>query len=274
MIETREITKATLETRAAGVLHASSIRAVSGTHLPAAVRRSDFEQHASADGALAEPDRHDHRGVSGRSRPARAPCTRKLSTSGIRAISITSATSGIPFPFSPRRRFIATPRRTFTRSTNSPQQRQSLDERNALFQPVERRMVAAGRRLPLYVRRRSWRCSTWPSSYREQMSYNKYRAARDTIEKFEKEPPYAYIIPREQHDAPTAALLIEKLMLQGIEVHQSSEAGCVGDPDESAVRRTGEGAVRAAEISAVFRSVPTMLPAGRCRIRWASKRKR
>ena len=59
--------------------------------------------------------------------------------------------------------------------------------------------------------------------YHEQMQYNKYRAARDTIEKFEKEPPYAYIIPREQHDAPTAGLLIEKLMLQGIEVHQSSK---------------------------------------------------
>ncbi|MGO9258472.1 MAG: M14 metallopeptidase family protein [Bryobacteraceae bacterium] len=58
--------------------------------------------------------------------------------------------------------------------------------------------------------------------YREQMIYNKYRAARDTIERFEKEPPFAYEIPREQHDAPTAAVLLEKLMLQGIEVHQSS----------------------------------------------------
>jgi len=59
------------------------------------------------------------------------------------------------------------------------------------------------------------------SKYREQMAYNKYRAARDTIEKFEKEPPFAYEIPREQRDAPTAALLMEKLMLHGIEIHQS-----------------------------------------------------
>jgi len=64
------------------------------------------------------------------------------------------------------------------------------------------------------------------SKYREQMTYNKYRAARDTIEKFQQEPPFAYVIPREQHDAPTAALLLEKLMLNGIEVHQSSS------PDE------------------------------------------
>jgi hypothetical protein len=58
--------------------------------------------------------------------------------------------------------------------------------------------------------------------YREQLAYNKYRAARDTIEKFTKEPPYAYEIPREQRDSPTAALLLEKLMLNGIEVHQST----------------------------------------------------
>lgn len=61
------------------------------------------------------------------------------------------------------------------------------------------------------------------SKYHEQMQYNKYRAARDTIEHFEKEPPFAYEIPRQQHDAPTAAVLLEKLMLQGIEVHQSSQ---------------------------------------------------
>ena len=61
------------------------------------------------------------------------------------------------------------------------------------------------------------------ADYREQLVYNKYRAARDTIEQFEKEPPYAYIIPREQHDSPTAALMLEKLMLQGIEVKQSAD---------------------------------------------------
>ena len=62
--------------------------------------------------------------------------------------------------------------------------------------------------------------------YREQLTYNKYRAARDTIDKYTKDPPFAYEIPREQHDAPTAALLLEKLMLQGIEVHQLAK------PDE------------------------------------------
>jgi len=64
---------------------------------------------------------------------------------------------------------------------------------------------------------------TLATKYREQMTYNKYRAARDTIEQFRKDPPFAYQIPREQHDAPTAALLMEKLMLQGIEVDRANQ---------------------------------------------------
>jgi len=67
---------------------------------------------------------------------------------------------------------------------------------------------------------------TLSQKYREQMTYNKYRAARDTIERFTKEPPFAYEIPRQQRDAPAAGLLMEKLMLNGIEVRQASK------PDE------------------------------------------
>ncbi len=104
-----------------------------------------------------------------------------------------------------------------------PATRQGLGDGDALFQPMERRLVATGGRLQVYVWRPTWRCSNLSSKYREQMAYNKYRAARDTIEKFEKDPPFAYEIPREQHDAPTAALLLEKLMLNGIEVHQSAK---------------------------------------------------
>ena len=85
--------------------------------------------------------------------------------------------------------------------------------------------------------------------YREQMQYNKYRAARDTIEHFEKEPPFAYEIPREQRDAPTAAVLMEKLMLNGIEGPPVGQAGRLGHPDGSAVLRPGQGAVRAAGVS-------------------------
>lgn len=59
--------------------------------------------------------------------------------------------------------------------------------------------------------------------YREELLYTRYQAGREVIERFRKDPPYAYVIPREQHDLPTAATLIEKLMINGIEVHQATE---------------------------------------------------
>jgi hypothetical protein len=59
------------------------------------------------------------------------------------------------------------------------------------------------------------------AKYRETLLYNRYQAARDNIERFRKEPPFAYVIPREQRDLPTAATLVEKLLINGIEVHQA-----------------------------------------------------
>jgi hypothetical protein len=59
------------------------------------------------------------------------------------------------------------------------------------------------------------------AKYRETLLYNRYQAARDNMERFRQEPPYAYVIPREQRDPPTAAILIDKLLIDGIEVHQA-----------------------------------------------------
>ena len=61
------------------------------------------------------------------------------------------------------------------------------------------------------------------AKYREVFLYNRYQAARDNIARFRKEPPYAYVIPREQHDLPAAAVLVEKMLINGIEVHQAIE---------------------------------------------------
>jgi hypothetical protein len=54
---------------------------------------------------------------------------------------------------------------------------------------------------------------------REELLFDRYRAGRDVIARFTKDPPYAYVIPREQRDTPTAATLVEKLLTDGIEVH-------------------------------------------------------
>jgi hypothetical protein len=57
---------------------------------------------------------------------------------------------------------------------------------------------------------------------REDLLFDRYRAGRDVIARFTADPPYAYIIPREQRDTPTAATLVEKLLTDGIEVHQAT----------------------------------------------------
>ncbi|MGA3236832.1 MAG: M14 metallopeptidase family protein [Bryobacteraceae bacterium] len=58
---------------------------------------------------------------------------------------------------------------------------------------------------------------------REELLYDRYRAGHDVIEHFTKDPPYAYVIPREQRDRNTAAVLVEKLMVDGIEMHQATQ---------------------------------------------------
>ncbi len=58
--------------------------------------------------------------------------------------------------------------------------------------------------------------------YHEELLFNRYQAARDNMERFRKEPPYAYVIPREQQDLPEAAALVDKLLTNGIEVHRAT----------------------------------------------------
>jgi hypothetical protein len=62
------------------------------------------------------------------------------------------------------------------------------------------------------------------AKYREALLYNRYQAARDNIDRFRKEPPFAYVIPVNQHDPPTAVTLVEKLLINGIEVHQATKS--------------------------------------------------
>jgi hypothetical protein len=61
------------------------------------------------------------------------------------------------------------------------------------------------------------------AKYREDLLFNRYQAARDNMERFRKDPPFAYVIPQDQHDLPTAAILVQKLLLNGIEVHQAAQ---------------------------------------------------
>ena len=53
--------------------------------------------------------------------------------------------------------------------------------------------------------------------------YNKYRIGADVIHRFQKEPPYGWIISADQNDPSTAALFINRLILNGVEVEQADE---------------------------------------------------
>jgi hypothetical protein len=61
------------------------------------------------------------------------------------------------------------------------------------------------------------------SKYHEELLYNRYQAIADNVSHFTKDPPYAYIVPLEQRDLPTAAILVQKLMINGIEVQEAAK---------------------------------------------------
>jgi len=62
------------------------------------------------------------------------------------------------------------------------------------------------------------------AKYRKELLYNKYRMGADVIQRFTKEPPYAWIIPRKQDDPGNASLLLNRMILLGIDVYHSTEA--------------------------------------------------
>lgn len=65
--------------------------------------------------------------------------------------------------------------------------------------------------------------------YRETLLYNRYQAARNTIEHYAEKGPFAYVIPSGQNDMPEAALLAQKMLDHGLTVHQAKQQVTVGD---------------------------------------------
>jgi len=62
------------------------------------------------------------------------------------------------------------------------------------------------------------------SKYREELLFNKYKMGKDVINRFSKEPPHAWIIPEIQRDPGTASLLLNRMILLGIDVYRSGES--------------------------------------------------
>ncbi|MEZ5283954.1 MAG: M14 family metallopeptidase [Vicinamibacterales bacterium] len=64
----------------------------------------------------------------------------------------------------------------------------------------------------------------YAARYRESLLMNRYRAGRWQIDKYSHQPPYAYLIPREQRDPAAAVELLRRLAFQGVRVSSLSSA--------------------------------------------------
>jgi hypothetical protein len=62
------------------------------------------------------------------------------------------------------------------------------------------------------------------SKYRRELLYDKFKMGQDVIDRFKKEPPYAWIIPEKQRDPRAAALLLNRMILLGIDVYKSRQS--------------------------------------------------
>ena len=81
------------------------------------------------------------------------------------------------------------------------------------------------------------------AKHREELLYAKYAMGKETMERYQKEPPYGWIIPLEQRDSPAAAQLINKLITLDLEVYQaesSFQADGVSHPKGTYILPTGQ----------------------------------
>ena len=62
------------------------------------------------------------------------------------------------------------------------------------------------------------------AKFSEHYIMGRWQMGSETIRKGEEEGPLAYVIPLDQHDPVAAAEMVDRLLLQGLEVHRTTEA--------------------------------------------------
>lgn len=60
----------------------------------------------------------------------------------------------------------------------------------------------------------------YAAKFRDEILYNRYQAARNTIQQYRNNPPFAYLIRQAQHDPVAPAELLERLAFMGVRVKQ------------------------------------------------------
>jgi zinc carboxypeptidase len=58
----------------------------------------------------------------------------------------------------------------------------------------------------------------YAAKYRNDLLFNKYQSAREVVETFEADPPFAYFIPTEQRDPVAAVEMLRRLAYNGVRV--------------------------------------------------------
>jgi hypothetical protein len=58
------------------------------------------------------------------------------------------------------------------------------------------------------------------AKYKESVLMNRYRAGREQIGRYRREPPYAYVVPQQQRDPVAAVEMLRRLAFQGVRVSQ------------------------------------------------------
>ena len=69
----------------------------------------------------------------------------------------------------------------------------------------------------------------YAAKYREEVLYNRYKAGTEAIARYRKNPPYAYIVPRQQHDPVSAAHLLQRFAFNGVRVDALSKPATYDD---------------------------------------------
>jgi len=60
----------------------------------------------------------------------------------------------------------------------------------------------------------------YAAKFKDELLYNRYQSARNTINQFRTSAPYAYIIPQQQHDPVAPAELLRRMAFMGIRIDQ------------------------------------------------------
>jgi hypothetical protein len=74
-----------------------------------------------------------------------------------------------------------------------------------------------------YIKMASLAICEVADKYKEKMLYSVYLAGKNTIERFSKEPPFAYVVPTEQRDPITVAYMLSRFEPFNIEIYQAQE---------------------------------------------------